>query len=510
MSGSPAPATDLDLLVVGGGINGVGIARDAAGRGLRTLLCEQDDLAAHTSSSSTKLIHGGLRYLEFYDFRLVRKSLREREILLRTAPHIVSPLRFVLPHDRHLRPAWMIRAGLFLYDHLARRELLEGSTAVDLRHHPAGKPLEPHYRRGFLYSDAWVDDARLVVITAMDAREHGATVLTRTRCIRLVRETDRWVATLGQQGGSTSRVTARAVVNATGPWVDRFLDGATPVPARRHPRLVRGSHIVVPRLFEHEFAYLFQGADRRIVFAIPYEHDFTLIGTTETDYSGNLAHPEITPWETDYLIEMANRYFQRSLSRSDVVWTFSGLRPLLADPSDVATSVTRDYMLDLDHNGPPILSVYGGKLTTFRKLAQDVMDVLAQQLGWSLAHWTATAPLPGGDLPQGNFERWCATFREAHRGLPVPLLDRYARAYGTRATRFLSGAQSVPDLGEEVLPGLFARELDYLRREEWATTAEDILYRRSKLALHLPAGSAGRLDAWLQQHPLVAPERATM
>ena len=495
-------AATCDLLVVGGGINGAGIARDAAGRGLRTVLCEQHDLAAHTSSSSTKLIHGGLRYLEFYDFGLVRKSLRERETVLTSAPHIAWPLRFVLPHDEHLRPAWMIRAGLFLYDHLARRRRLPGSRSVNLRRHPAGKPLEKRFTKGFVYSDAWVDDARLVVLTAMDAREHGARILTRTRCAKLQRKADQWLATLAHADGRRSKLLARAVVNATGPWVDRFLDDATPVAANQHPRQVKGSHIVVPRLFEHEFAYIFQAPDGRIVFAIPYEADYTLIGTTEMDYTGDLATPAIAESEIQYLLDMANRYFASDLERKHVAWTFAGLRPLLADPKDRATSVTRDYVLDLDTSGAPLLSIYGGKLTTYRKLAEDVLDVMAPRLGCRAAHWTAGKPLPGGDMPRADFDAFLAGLTSRHRWMPAPLLRRYARAYGTRAERILQGARSLADLGVEVLPGLHAREIDYLRREEWAVTAEDILYRRSKLALHGPADGAARLDAWLQRHPL--------
>ena len=503
-------AASFDLLVVGGGINGAGIARDAAGRGLRTLLCEQHDLASHTSSASTKLIHGGLRYLEFYDFRLVRKSLREREIVLTSAPHICWPLRFVLPHDSHLRPAWMIRAGLFLYDHLARRRFLPGSEAVNLRRHPAGQPLEAGYTRGFVYSDAWVDDARLVILTARDASEHGATVMTRTRCAKLARRADRWVATLARPDGSTLEIEARAVVNATGPWVDRFLDEATPLPARHHPRQVKGSHIVVPKLFAHEFAYIFQGADGRIVFAIPYEGDYTLIGTTEMDYAGDLATPEIAEPEIEYLVAMANRYFSSDLARTDVVWTFAGLRPLLADPKDRATSVTRDYVLDFDTDGAPLLSIYGGKLTTYRKLAEDVMDLIAPRLGCRAPHWTAGRPLPGGDMPRADFDAFLGSLAATHPWVPAALLRRFARAYGTRTERILHGATSTAGLGEQVLPGLYAREIDYLRREEWAVTAEDILYRRSKLALHVPADGEARLDDWLARHPSPGPAGATL
>jgi len=495
-----ADGAAFDLLVVGGGINGAGVARDAAGRGLRTLLCEQHDLAAHTSSASTKLIHGGLRYLEFYDFALVRKSLREREIVLDSAPHICWPLRFVLPHDANLRPAWMIRIGLFLYDHLARRQRLPGSQGVRLRRHPAGRPLEERYRWGFVYSDCWVDDARLVILTVKDAAEQGARVLTRTRCTQLARNADGWVATLVREDGSTRRVTARAVVNATGPWVDRFLDQATPVPARHHPRQVKGSHIVVPRLFEHEFAYIFQGADGRIVFAIPFEGDYTLIGTTEMDYHGDLATPAIAETEIEYLLAMANRYFAADLARSDVAWTFAGLRPLLADPKDRATSVTRDYVLDVTADGPPLLSIYGGKLTTYRKLAEDVLDLLAPRLHCRAPHWTATHPLPGGDMPRADFEAFQASLAARYPRMPAALLHRYARAYGTRAERILQGADTVAELGEEVLPGLHAREIDYLRREEWAVTAEDILYRRGKLGLHVAADGCARLDDWLARH----------
>ncbi|HQR48331.1 MAG TPA: glycerol-3-phosphate dehydrogenase [Steroidobacteraceae bacterium] len=498
-------ARQYDLLVVGGGINGVGVARDAAGRGLGTLLCEQHDLGAHTSSASTKLIHGGLRYLEFYDFRLVRKSLREREIVLRSAPHLVRPMRFVLPHDEHLRPAWMIRAGLYLYDHLARRRLLPASRAVDLRRHPAGAALDPRYTQGFVYSDAAVDDARLVVLAALDARERGATVLSRTRCVRLERSGDRWTATLAHADGAESRISAAAVVNATGPWVDRFLDEATPVPARRHPRLVKGSHIVVPRLFEHDHAYIFQGPDRRIVFAIPYEGDCTLVGTTERDYTGDLATPSIEPAEVTYLLSMSNRYFRRMVGHADVKWTFAGLRPLLADPSDVATSVTRDYVLDVDQQGPPLLSIYGGKLTTYRKLAEDVLDGLASRMGWSRRHWTAGAPLPGGDIARADYAAFRRSVRAEYPWLPDGLLDRMAAAYGTRVRRMLGDARGISALGEEVLPGLHAREIDYLRREEWALTAEDILYRRSKLALHLPADAAERLEEWLVRNPVARP-----
>ncbi len=492
-----ARTSQCDLLVVGGGINGTGIARDAAGRGLRTVLCEQHDLAAHTSSASTKLVHGGLRYLEHFDFGLVRKSLREREIVLASAPHLAWPLSIVLPHDAHLRPAWMIRAGLFLYDNLALRRRLPASTAIDLRSHPAGEPLEQRYRRGFLFSDGWVDDARLVVANAMDASEHGARVLTRARCVRLRAKDDAWLATIEHGDGTRETIEARAVVNAAGAWVAQFLDEATPVAARRHPRLIQGSHIVVRKLFEHSYAYLFQTADGRVVFVIPYEGEFTLVGTTEREYKGDPARPAIDPAEIEYLVATVNRYFQRDLTVRDVIWSFAGLRPLLASSSADPKSITRDYVLDLDRRGPPLLSVFGGKLTTYRRLAQDVVDRLAPALQLRAGPWTEHASLPGGDMPDGDFDRFRRRQLRRFPWLDRALLGRYARAYGTRIERLLDGCETMQDLGTEVLPGLYAREIEYLRREEFARTADDILYRRSKLALHLPAGSAARLDAWL-------------
>ena len=492
-----AASDSCDVLVVGGGINGAGIARDAAGRGLRTVLCEQHDLASHTSSASTKLIHGGLRYLEYYDFGLVRKSLREREVVLASAPHLSWPLRFVLPHDSHLRPAWMIRAGLFLYDHLAARKRLPGSQQIDLRRHPAGAPLDQRYRTGFVYSDGWVDDARLVLVNAMDAQERGASVFTRTACVKLERDGATWSATLREATGRERTLRARLVVNATGPWVAEFLDRNTPTTARHHPRMIQGSHIVVPRLFEHEFAYIFQAPDGRIVFALPYEGDFTLVGTTESEFTGDLAHPAIAHAEVTYLVEMVNRYFARDLTEADVVWTFAGLRPLLAASMDDPKSVTRDYVIDFDRSGPPLLSIYGGKLTTYRKLAEDVVDSLCPVLGSSAGAWTRDVPLPGGDMADGDFARFVAQMRTRYGWLDPALLHRFARAYGTRMTRLLDGCTRMTDLGAAVLPGLHVREIEYLRAAEFARTAEDILYRRSKLGVHLGPGAVAALDAWL-------------
>jgi len=493
-----AQQTDhCDVIVVGGGINGCGIARDAAGRGLKVLLCEQDDLAAHTSSASTKLIHGGLRYLEYYEFGLVRKALQEREVLLDAAPHIMWPLRFVLPHDSHLRPAWLIRAGLFLYDHLASRQRLPGSRKVDLAGHPAGAALDPRFVTGFEYSDGWVDDARLVVLNAVDARERGATVLTRTRCEALQRDGDGWRATLRQGERGVLAVRARAVVNAAGPWAAQFLRDRTPVRSANGVRLVKGSHIVVPKMFAHSYAYIFQGPDGRIVFAIPYEQDFTLVGTTDVDYPGEAAAAAITEEETAYLCAAVSRYFRKPVSPDGVVWSFAGLRPLLSDRSVDAPSVTRDYALELDDDGPPVLSVFGGKITTYRRLAEETVDRLAKALGQQTRAWTAGVPLPGGDLPEGDFEAFAAACTRRWPWLPGSIRARMARAYGSRMDRVVGDAGRLEDLGQAVAPGLYERELGYLLQHEWAVSADDVLWRRTKLGLRAGPEDARRIDEWL-------------
>jgi glycerol-3-phosphate dehydrogenase len=496
---SEPEGASFDLLVVGGGINGTGIARDAAGRALSVLLVEQDDLAAHTSSASTKLIHGGLRYLEEFHFALVRKALIEREVLLRSAPHIMRPLHFIMPYAPHLRPAWMIRAGLFLYDHLAHREHLAASGSVDLRTHVAGAALKSGYQRGFVYTDGQTDDARLVVLNALDARERGAVILTRTRCERLTEHAGGWRATLMGTEGRT-QIAARVAVNASGPWVDRFVAGATPVRTVHRVRLVKGSHIVVPRLFDHRFAYIFQNEDRRIVFAIPYEHDFTLLGTTDVDYHGDPAAARIDGEELEYLCALANRYFVRAISPREVLWSYSGVRPLLADESRDPMSVTRDYALELERRPAPLLSVFGGKITTYRRLAEDAVNLLGPLLGTRAEPWTVRAALPGGDVPDGSFAVFLRTVERRYPWLPPQLHQRYAHAYGTRIERMLGSATALADLGTELLPGLHAREVEYLCREEFARTAEDILWRRSKLGLHLPGADLAPLEGWLAAH----------
>jgi glycerol-3-phosphate dehydrogenase len=487
-----------DLLVVGGGVNGAGIARDAAGRGLRVLLAEQDDLANHTSSASSKLIHGGLRYLEYYDFRLVREALIEREVLLRAAPHIIWPLRFVLPHSPEQRPAWMIRVGLFLYDHLGGRKLLPGSRAIDLREDPAGGPLKPQFRRAFTYADCWVDDARLVVLNAVDAAEHGAEILTRTRCTAARRANGLWYGSLAR-GGAERVVRARCLVNATGPWVNRFLDGPVGLAEHERVRMVKGSHLVVPRLYDHPDPYILQNTDRRVVFVIPYERDYSLIGTTDIGYDGDPAAATIDDDEIQYLCDAVSRYFARPVTAADVQWTYCGVRPLYDDMKGDHSAVTRDYVLDL--NAPdgeaPLLSVFGGKITTYRRLAEHALDKLRPLIGLTAEPWTAEAPLPGGDIDDADFERFVGRLQDERGWLPTELARRYAHAYGTRVDQVLGAAHGLDDLGEHLGDGLYEAEVDHLVRREWAMTDEDVLWRRTKLGLHAGDGTTARLRAWL-------------
>ncbi|MGJ7492496.1 glycerol-3-phosphate dehydrogenase [Variovorax sp. ZT4R33] len=518
---APAAPIDCDVLVVGGGINGCGIARDLAGRGWRVVLCEKDDLASHTSSSSTKLIHGGLRYLEYYEFSLVRKALQEREVLLKSAPHIMWPLRFVMPHDPSMRPAWMIRIGLFMYDHLAKREVLPGSRSVDLRTHPSGAPLKPSFRRGFVYSDGWVDDARLVLLNALDARARGAQVLTRTRCVSAQRGATGWTATLESPQGQQT-VNARAVVNAAGPWAEAFLRGVAhsakgEALATKSLRLVKGSHIVVKQVFTHDHAYIFQNPDKRIIFAIPYQDEFTLIGTTDIELKGDdPGAAKISEEEIAYLCAQASRYFEKPITPADVVWTYSGVRPLLDDASGDPSAVTRDYLLETNTAAAPMLSVWGGKITTFRKLAEDAADEIGKMLGEDRTQrpaWTDGAFLAGGDLsawigppsrPDDDFGRFVGAVKKRYPWLDATLARRLARAYGARIGELIGSAQSTTDLGDEVAPGLFARELRFLQEQEWVMTADDALWRRSKLGLHYTAAQRGQVGAWLQAHPATA------
>jgi glycerol-3-phosphate dehydrogenase len=521
-----------DVLVVGGGINGAGVARDLAGRGWRVMLVEQHDLAAHTSSSSSKLVHGGLRYLEHCEFALVRKALQEREVLMRSAPHIIWPLRFVMPHQPSTRPAWLLQIGLFLYDHLAKREVLPGSVTVDLRHSALGAPLRGAFRKGFVYSDGWVDDARLVVLNAVDAAQRGAELRTRTRCTHAQRDSLGWTAGLQDAAGTTTIVRARALVNAAGPWAEAFLRGVAKPAAKealatKQLRLVKGSHIVVRRCFAHDHAYVFQNPDKRIIFAIPYEHDFTLIGTTDVEFSGEPQDAQASDDEVAYLCEQASRYFSQPVTPADVVWRYCGVRPLLDDHSGDPSAVTRDYLLESETSAAPLLSVWGGKITTFRKLAEEAADEVGRLLApWApRPAWTKMASLPGGDFsswigaagrPDSDFEKLCAAVTTRHPWLPAALARRLARAYGSRITLVLGQAKSLHDLGCEIAPGLYAAELHYLRAHEWAMTADDVLWRRSKLGLHLTAAQRQQVADWMDaaavdfsvKHPSLRPEVA--
>ncbi|WP_315387881.1 glycerol-3-phosphate dehydrogenase [uncultured Stenotrophomonas sp.] len=486
-----------DVLVVGGGINGVSIARDAAGRGWSVTLCEQDDLAAHTSSASTKLIHGGLRYLQFGQFALVRKALRERSVLQRLAPHLVTPTSFVLPHARHLRPAWMLRAGLWLYDHLADTgPAFPHTRRVDLRRDPRGALLQPRYRTAFSYADARVDDARLVVATAMDARERGAEIRVRTRCDQLIRHRDHWLAVLRQADGTVTRMRARAVVNATGPWAGNLLERAG-MDAPIGLRLVQGSHIVVPRLYAHDSAYLLQQPDQRVVFVIPFDQDYSLIGTTDVDYEDDPARVRASPAEVLYLCASVNQWLRTPVHPEQVVWQFSGVRPLLADHHHDADRVTRDYRLHLDHQQALILSVLGGKLTTCRTLAEEAVDQLAAALGRGDPAWTANGPpLPGGD--GGTVAMLLPALHAAYPQLPENLLQALARRHGTRAQVVLGEAQTVAQLGQHFGAGLNALEVDYLVEHEWVREPEDLLWRRTHVGLRLDGAQQQALADYLR------------
>lgn len=482
----------FDLAVIGGGVNGAGIARDAAGRGLKVLLVEQGDLAGATSSASTKLIHGGLRYLEYYEFRLVREALTEREVLLRAAPHIVWPVRFVLPHHAGLRPWWLIRLGLLLYDHLGGRKILPPSHSIDLRTDPVGTPLRADYTRGFEYSDCCVDDARLVVLLARDAANHGAEIRTRTRCVGARVVDGAWHLTLGDGTGCA----ARALVNAAGPWVSQVLTDVLGHTAPTRVRLVKGSHIVVRRLFAHDRCYIFQNRDGRVDFAIPYEQDFTLIGTTDEDYIGDPAQVAVSPAEETYLRAAVSAYLRTPIAAGDIVWRYAGVRPLRDDGASKAQEATRDYVLELAGD-PPLLSVFGGKITTHRRLAETAMARLAPFFPGLRGDWTASAALPGGDFPWDGVAALHQATQLRYPFLPAPMLHRLIRSYGTLAPAVLGDAARIEDLGVRFGADLTEREVAWLREAEWARTAEDVLWRRSKLGLRFSADAAAALGRWL-------------
>ncbi len=488
----------VDLLVIGGGINGAGVARDAAGRGLSVILCEKGDLAEGCSSRSGKLVHGGLRYLEYYEFRLVREALIEREVLLNAASHIIWPMRFVLPHSPEDRPAWLVRLGLFLYDHLGGRKKLPGARALDLRRDPEGAPILDKYTRGFEYSDCWVDDARLVVLNAVGAAEKGAEVLTRTPCVSARREDGGWTAQLrDERTGAVRTVRAKAIVNAAGPWVNDFIGRVAGTNSARNVRLVKGSHIIVPKFWEGRQAYLVQNHDKRVIFINPYEGDLALIGTTDVAYEGR---PEdVTPDEAeiDYLIAAVNRYFKEKLRREDVVMSFSGVRPLFDDGKGNPSAVTRDYVFDLDETGgAPMLNIFGGKITTFRELAERGMHRLAGVFPKMGGDWTATAPLPGGEIEGADFVQFAEGLRERYPWMPRALLHHYGRTHGARTERVVGTATSMEGLGRHFGAQLYEAEVRYLVANEWAQTPEDVLHRRTKQELHMTAEERAAFAAW--------------
>ena len=489
----------VDLLVIGGGINGAGIARDAAGRGLSVILCEKDDLAQGTSSRSGKLVHGGLRYLEYYEFRLVRHALIEREVLLNAAPHIIWPMRFVLPHSPEDRPAWLVRTGLFMYDHLGGRRKLPGTRTLDLWRDPEGAPILDRYRQGFEYSDCWVDDARLVVLNALDATHRGAQVLTRTACASARRENGAWRIELRDtRNGATRVVTARALVNAAGPWVTDIIGRVAGSQSTRKVRLVKGSHIVTPKFWEGPHSYLVQNHDKRVIFINQYEGNKALIGTTDIPWNGAPENVTIDESEIEYLLAAVNRYFKRPLRRQDVVQTFSGVRPLYDDGKGNPSAVTRDYVFDLDPTGgAPLLNVFGGKITTFRKLAEQAMQRLEPIFPGMGPAWTAEATLPGGDIENADFPLFLGHLQSEYPWLPRDLLNHYARTYGARTAKVIGSARALGDLGRNFGPTLYEAEVRYLMTEEWAQTAQDILTRRTKHELHMSTEQVAAFEDWL-------------
>jgi len=492
----------FDLAIIGGGVNGCGIARDAAGRGNSVFLCEMNDLASGTSSWSTKLVHGGLRYLEYYEFRLVREALIEREILWQIAPHIIRPLRFVLPHHAGLRPAWLLRLGLFLYDHIGGRNLLPATRSVDLAQDAVGHPLIPgRYVKGFEYSDCFVDDARLVVLNARDAADRGADIRIHTRAVEIQQVDGIWqVTTENTISKQRAVIRARVLVNAGGPWVEEVLRSGSGVNARAKVRLVQGSHIVVKKLYEHDRAYMFQNADGRIVFVIPYQDDFTLIGTTDRDYHGDPSKVKATGEEIQYLCDSVSEYLAKPVKPEDVVWTYAGVRPLYDDGASEAKAATRDYVFELDTpGGAPLLSIYGGKITTYRRLAEEALERLSPYLQSAKARegWTGKSPLPGGDLDVSALPALTAELQRNYPFLSQEHASRLAHAYGTRATKLLGNARSLADLGQSFGATLTAAEVNYLMSSEWAVSAEDIVWRRSKLGLRMLPDEIAALDGWI-------------
>ncbi len=499
-------SNDFDVFIIGGGINGAGIARDAAGRGYSVYLCEANDLASGTSSQSTKLIHGGLRYLEHYEFRLVREALTEREILWNIAPHIIHPMRFILPHHKGLRPAWLLRLGLFMYDYIGGRKKLPATKTIDLSTDEAGKVLSQDFKKGFEYSDCAVDDARLVTLNALDAFERGASINTQTKCVDMQRTEGHWSVTLEDQiTKKQKKINARIIINASGPWADKVLETLHATEHKKNIRLVQGSHIIVPRIYQHDRCYIFQNADDRIIFAIPYHDNFTLIGTTDHEYDGDPSETKITQTEIEYLCNSANEYFNDKINPEDIVGTFAGVRSLYNDGASKAQEATRDYVLRVDRPNPkvaPMINVFGGKITTYRRLAESMMErvegLLEKSNDTNKGKWTKTAPLPGGDFAIDEFELVCRNLQIDYDFLTADEARRYIKLYGTRAKNFLKNAKSYKDLGKSFSNSLYQSEVEYLINTEWAQTSEDILWRRTKLGLLFTKKEQQALEKWLK------------
>lgn len=491
---------EFDLFIIGGGINGCGIARDAVGRGYTVFLAEMNDLASGTSSWSSKLIHGGFRYLEYYEFRLVREALSERETLWALAPHIIHPMRFVLPYHKGMRPAWLLRLGLFLYDHIGARKLLPPTKTVNLRTSKVGNALKSFFKKGYEYSDCWVDDARLVVLNAQDAKARGAEIHTQTKCVSARHEDGIWhVVTEDSKTGVRTTITANMIINAAGPWVDEVLSASFGRNKPENVRLVQGSHIVVPKIHDHDRAYIVQGGDGRIIFAIPYQEKYTVIGTTDQDYSGDPAKVKITQKEIDYLCDLAGEYFEKPIKQEDIVWDYSGVRPLFNDGASAAQEATRDYVLRVNDkpDEPPLVNIFGGKITTYRKLAESMLELIEDKLGRKGRPWTSKPALPGGNFTTTGFDQLVGKLQSDYAWLDKEVVRRLARQFGTNTRMVLAGAQKEKDLGKHFGHGLYEAEVRYLHANEWAKNADDILWRRTKMGLNLTKRQAASLDQWI-------------
>ena len=501
-SNAAHPAPHFDILIIGGGINGAGIAREAAARGYSVCLCDKGDFAGGTSSASTKLIHGGLRYLEHYEFRLVREALMEREVLWEMAPHIIRPMRFVLPHHKGLRPAWLLRLGLFLYDNLGGRKLLPGTKTLDLDKDEAGAPLKPDFKKAFEYSDCWVEDSRLVILNLKDAENSGAKILPRTKVVSSKYVEDKWQTELKGANGSTKKISSSVIINAAGPWVDEVLRQVFKVNDANNLRLVRGSHIIIPRKFQHDRSYIFQNSDERILFAIPYENEYTLIGTTDAEQDDIHEKPQISKTEIDYLCSMASEYFEEPVTPDEIVWTYAGVRSLYNDGATKAQEATRDYVIRPEDSvgDGKLINIFGGKITTFRMLAKSALKEIEKIATPSNARTTLPTHFTGGDFNTGGFDTLVKRYETAFPFLDTALLIRLTRTYGNEVPKILANVTSVKKLGRHFGQGLYAAEVKYLIDNEWARKAEDIAFRRTKLGIRLNKGELDVIEAWIKDY----------